>query len=83
MSIAVYRSLWGMTQHSKARSRYGWYHVYRRILPWAIPTVPALFWWTFLAWDEEYKKLITLGFYKRELYFWDARRSGGDTGWYA
>jgi hypothetical protein len=48
-----------------------------------LPVIPAFFWWSFIIWDDKYKSLMTLGFYKRNLYFWDVRRSGGESGWYA
>jgi len=83
MTTAVYRHLWSMTANTKARSRFGWYQVYRRLAPWALPCIPAFFWWSFIVWDDKNKNIMSLGFYKRNLYFWDTRRSGGESGWYA
>ena len=83
MTTAVYRHLWRMTEQSKARSNYGWYHVFRRLAPWGAPVVPAFFWWTFILWEDKQKAMLSLGFFRRELYYWDTRRSGGESGWYA
>ncbi len=83
MALGVYHKLWGMTSQYQARYSYGWYQVYRRLSAWMFPIVPAFFWYSFLAWEDPYKKLMTFGIFKRDLYFWDTKRSGGDTGWYS
>ena len=82
MTISIYRNLWNMTSQSKARNRYGWYQVYRRLGPWAIPAVPAFVWMAFVILPDDLQDLISLGFYKRNLYWWDTRLSGGSHGWY-
>lgn len=65
MSRAVYAKLWGMTDNFSMRKNYGWAQVWSRLAPWGIPGGLFCMWLLFPALDNDYKKMITLGFWKQ------------------
>lgn len=82
MAKAVYHKLWAMTAQRELRWTYGWLKVYRNLAPWGIFWVPTALWFSFPALDDDKQNFLSMGFYKRNLYYWDTTKSGGDGGWY-
>merc|ERR1719387_2113290 len=71
MTRAVYYKLWASTANWAHRKNYGWFQVWSRLAPWAIPGVPGCMWYTFPWWSDEWKKILTLGIYEPPLCHWD------------
>jgi len=68
---AVYHVLWGSTANWTQRSTWGWFQVWRRLSWWAIPAGPAVMWFCFPWFSDEWKKVVTLGIYEPNLCHWD------------
>ena len=82
MTKAVYQKLWAMTSQRELRWTYGWWKVYRNLAPWGIFWVPTAVWLAFPALDDDKQDFLSLGIYKRNMYYWDTTKSGGNGGWY-